>query len=32
MILACVVKVIRMEFPKESSEYAGFELAEIDFG
>ena len=29
MIPACVVKAIRMEFPKESS---GFEPAEIDFG
>ena len=29
MISACVVKAIRMEFPEESAEYAGFIPAEI---
>ena len=30
VIPACVVKAIRMEFPEESAEYAGFIPAEID--
>ena len=31
VIPACVVKAIRMEFPEEGGENAGFKLAEIEF-